>query len=205
MAYTPPVSHSVNFNLLSPYSIPAFGSVNFNLREIIEFPAVETIPLNIGTSVIGVWNDGCYILVCTTSGVEYLNSRTFDSIWYFSSTAVQSVCSNQVKVCFGTVSSGLYYNDVPKTIGDLGDNFLAGCKKADNITSSGISDICTTGLGFFCGGENGVDILINDGLSDLRTFCQLTCSGVNSVAYSFDTETYYWSTTSLAYCADTCV
>ena len=165
---------------------------------------IVNIPLNIGNNVLDIWNDGCYLLICTNSGVEYLNSRTFGSIWYFSSTVVRSVCSDQEKACFGTISSGIYYCNVPKTIGDLGDNFLASCKKITMLTSSGINDICTTSGGFFVGGNNGVDILTTSSGSDLEVSCQLTCSGVNSVAFSFDTETYYWSTASKAYCADTC-
>ena len=167
--------------------------------------SVTTISLNIGTNVLDIWNDGCYVLVCTTSGVEYLNNKTLDSVWYFGSTIVQSVCSDQVKICFGTTSSGFYYNDVPTTTGTLGDNFLTGCKKVDSIMSSGISDICTTVSGFFSGGEKGVDIVTNSGTNNLKVTCQLTCSGVNSVAYSYDTGTYYWSTASTAYCADSCV
>lgn len=166
---------------------------------------VESIPLNIGKNVLDVWNDGCYLIVCTDQGVEYLNGNTFGSIWYFSSTIVQSVCSNQAKVCFGTISSGIYYNNVPKKIGNLGNNFLANCKKIEYLTSSGINDICTTVSGFFFGGESGVDIITNEGINDLRLTCQLTCSGVNSVAYSEDTGTYYWSTAVTTYRADTCV
>lgn len=202
MSYIPPAGNIINFNLTGIYTIPVGNEIGFNL--VSEY-GVTTIPLNIGTNVIDICNDGCCLLVCTDKGVEYLNNKTFDSIWYFSSTIIQSVCSNQVKVCFGTVSSGFYYNDVPTTTGTLGDNFLAGCKKVTHLTSSGISDICTACSGFFSGGEKGVDIITNEGINDLRVTCQLTCSGVNSVAYSEDTETYYWSTASTAYCADTCV
>jgi len=183
-------------------------SFNFGAQEEQDSRIID-IPLTIGSGVLDVWNDGCYILVCTNSGVEYLNSRTFDSIWYFNSDIIKSVCSNQEKVCFGTVSSGIYYCDAPTSTGTLGDTFLAGCKKVTELTSSGISDICsvitTTSYGFFSGGENGVDIFMNSGVNDLEVTCQLTCSGVNSVAYSVDTETYYWSTATTAYSADTCV
>jgi hypothetical protein len=165
---------------------------------------IVDIPLNIGNNVLDIWYDGCYILVCTTSGVECLNSRTLESIWYFNSTIVQSTCSNREIVCFGTICSGVYYNDFPKAIEDLGD-FLAGCSSVSDLTSSGINDICTTFSGFFVGGENGVDILTTNSGLVLDVSCQLACSGVNNVAYSCDTETYYWSTASKAYCADVCV
>jgi hypothetical protein len=204
MSYTPPAENSINFNLIGQYLIPDGDAVNFDLKEAAKQVFID-IPLNIGTNVLDIYYDGCYILVCTDQGVEYLNSRAFESIWYFSSTIVQSVCSNQIKVCFGTVSSGFYYKDVPKIIGNLGNNFLAGCNIIDNLTSSGITDICVTELGFFVGGEGGVDSVINHGVDELKTDCQLTCFGVNSVAYSVNTETYYWSTVNKAYCADTCV
>ena len=164
---------------------------------------IVNVPLNIGTRVLDIWDDGCYILVCTNSGVECLNSRTLESVWYFDSFIVKTICSNQETVCFGTISSGVYYDDFPSLIGEL-DNFLADCKKATELTSSCINDICCTDDGFFLGGDSGVDVLINYGADELKTDCQLTCSGVNSVAYSFDTETYYWSTVDKAYCADTC-
>jgi hypothetical protein len=181
----------------------------FGAEEEQQDSRITDLSLNIGNNVLDIYYDYCYVLVCTTSGVECLNSRTFDSVWYFDSTIVKSVCSNQDKVCFGTISSGIYYSDFPRTVGDAGDNFLASCKKVTELTSSGISDICsvvtTTNSGFFSGGEKGVDIFMYDEVNDLKVSCQLTCSGVNSVAYSVDTETYYWSTVNKAYCADTCV
>lgn len=168
------------------------------------FSGIVTIPLNIGNNVLDIYYDGCYVLTCTNSGVECLNSRTLESIWYFNTTIVQSTCSNQEIVCFGTVCSGVYYDDFPKVVGNAG-NFLAGCKKVDNLTSSGIVDICATSNGFFVGGESGVDILTASSGLDLEVTCQLTRSGVSSVAYSVDTGIYYWSTANTAYCADTCV
>lgn len=162
------------------------------------------ISLNIGTNVLDIWYDGCYILVCTNSGVECLNSRTLGSIWYFDSTMIRTVCSNQTIVCFGTVASGVYYDDFPRNINNLG-NFLASCNGVNDLTSGGISDICTTSGGFFVGGESGVDILTTGSGLFLEVTCQLTCPGVNSVAYSEDTGIYYWSTANKAYCADTCV
>lgn len=203
MAYTSPSGNTINFNLAGLYVSPAGNVINFDLREIVE-QVLSDITLNIGTNVLDVWYDGCYILTCTTSGVECLNSRTLESIWYFSTAVVQSVCSNQEIVCFGTTGSGVYYNDFSKNIGDLGD-FLAGCSGVNDLTSSIISDICTTSGGFFVGGEGGVDILITTSGLVLEVDCQLTCSGVNSVAYSIDSGTYYWSTASKAYCADTCI
>lgn len=165
---------------------------------------IVDIPLNIGNNILDVWNDGCYILVCTNYGVECLKNRTFESVWYFDSTIVRAVCSNQTIVCFGTASSGVYYDDFPGGINDLGD-FLAGCSTVSGLTSGGINDICTTSSGFFVGGCNGVDILTTSSGLILEVTCQLTCSGVNSVAYSVDTGTYYWSTAITAYCADTCI
>jgi hypothetical protein len=200
----------------TPYCSPSSGIANLEgfifhtttSGDAYYFPlpliGLSDIPLNIGKNVLDIWYDGCYILVCTDSGVECLNSRTLGSIWYFGSTAVRAVCSNQTIVCFGTTCSGIYYNDFPRNINNLG-NFLAGCKKIDDLTSSGITNICTTVNGFFVGGENGVDILITSSGLNLEVTCQLTCSGVNSVAYSTDTGMYYWSTASKAYCADTCV
>lgn len=203
MSYILPAGNSINFNLIGQYLVPDGDAINFDLKEAAKQVFVD-IPLNIGDNVLDIWYDGCYILVCTTSGVECLNSRTFESIWYFNSIIVQSTCSDQEIVCFGTVCSGIYYNDFPRVVGDAG-NFLAGCKKIDDLTSSGITDICTTSDGFFAGGENGVDILTTSSGLNLEVTCQLTCSGVNSVAYSEDTGIYYWSTVSTAYCADTCV
>jgi len=165
---------------------------------------IGDLPLNIGDNVLDIYYDSCYILVCTTSGVECLNSRTFESIWYFDSEEVKAVCYNGEKVCFGTISNGVYYSDFPNLVGKL-DNFLAGCKNIAKLTSSNISDICVTELGFFIGGNIGVDSVINYGIDELKTDCQSTCSGVNSVAYSVDTGVYYWSTASISYCSDTCV
>ena len=164
---------------------------------------VIDIPLTIGSGVLDIWYDGCYILVCTTSGVECLNSRTFESIWYFDTVIVQTVCSNQKIVCFGTTCSGVYYDCFPIIVGTLGSNFLSSCKQLNNLISSEVVDMCTTSSGFFIGGDGGVDVLTtsNSG-SDLEITCQLTCFGVNSVAYSYDTDTYYWSTATTAYCAD---
>jgi hypothetical protein len=142
MAYTSPIGNAINFNLIGQYSAPAKDEVNFNLREIAE-QVFSDISLNVGTNVLDVWYDGCYILICTTSGVECLNSRTLGSIWYFDSTVVKTVCSNQTIVCFGTVSSGVYYNDFPRNINNLG-NFLASCSGVADLTSSGINGICTT-------------------------------------------------------------
>jgi len=187
------------------YTTSGVLTLGFNYSNNVCFiPCLNDIPLNIGTNILDICYDGCYILVCTNSGVECLNSRTFESIWYFNSTIVQSTCSNQEIVCFGTVCSGVYYNDFPRAIENLG-NFLAGCKKVDNLTSSGIVDICTTSNGFFVGGESGVDILTASSGLDLEVTCQLTCSGINSVAYSVDTGIYYWSTANTVYRADTCV
>ena len=185
------------------------GNLDFDFgAEEGQDSRIIDISLNIGINVLDIYYDSCYVLVCTTSGVECLNSRTFDSVWYFDSTIVKSVCSNQDRVCFGTISSGIYYSDFPRTVGDVGDNFLATCKKVSNLTSSEISDICsvvtTTSSGFFSGGESGVDIFMDSGVNDLEVTCQLTCSGVNSVAYSVDTGMYYWSTATIAYSADTC-
>jgi hypothetical protein len=154
----------------TPYCSPSSGIANLEgfifhtttSGDAYYFPlpliGLSDIPLNIGKNVLDIWYDGCYILVCTDSGVECLNSRTLGSIWYFGSTAVRAVCSNQTIVCFGTTCSGIY-----------------------------------------------VDILITSSGLNLEVTCQLTCSGVNSVAYSTDTGMYYWSTASKAYCADTCV
>jgi len=136
--------------------------------------AFVDVPLNIGTDVLSIWYDGCYILVCTISGVECLNSRTFESVWYFDSTVVKVACSNLAIVCFGTISSGIYYSDFPTDISDLGD-VLSSCSNVGDLTSSCISDICTTvGSGFFAGGENGVDILVSSDLNELSVNCQLT-------------------------------
>lgn len=203
MSYVSPNGNAINFNLIGQYSAPDQDKINFNLREVIG-QVFSDILLNIGTNVLDVWYDGCYILTCTNSGVECLNSKTFESIWYFNTTVVQAVCSNQEIVCFGTICSGVYYNDFPKTIGDAG-NFLASCNIVNNLTSSGITDICVSLLGFFVGGDDGVDVLTTNSGLNLEVTCQLTCSGVNSVAYSVNTETYYWSTASKAYYADTCV
>lgn len=168
-------------------------------------PRIVDVSLNIGGAVLDIWDDNnCYLLVCTVSGAECLNSTTFGSMWYFTSTIIQSICSNQEKVCFGTISSGIYYKDFPESSGDLGGGFLDGCAKITTLTSNNVSDICTTASGFFVGGESGVDILTTSSELDLEVTCQLTCSGVNSVAYSVDTGMYYWSTANIAYCADTC-
>ena len=167
---------------------------------------VINISLTVGSGVLDIWYDDYYILICTTSGVECLNGRTFESIWYFNSTIVCSTCSNQNIVCFGTTYSGIYYNYLPTTTGTLGNNFLGSCKQVNKLTSSGITSMCTTSDGFFVGEDGGVNILTtsNSGLN-LEVICQLTCSGVNSVAYSIDTDTYYWSTASKVYCANTCI
>ena len=160
---------------------------------------IVDIPLNIGINVLDIWYDGCYILVCTDLGVECLNSRTFDSIWYFSTATVQTICSNQEIVCFGTVSSGIYYNDFPTSTGTLGD-FLSTCYVVSGTVSNNITDIYTTISGFFVGGDNGVDVLTGSG-TNLEVSYQLVCSGTNSVAYSTSTDTYYWSTAVTAYSA----
>ena len=205
MVYIAPLGNVINFDLVDAYLIPDGDAINFDLKEVVEQVLID-VSLNIGDNVLDVWNDGCYILVCTDQGVECLNSRTLESIWYFNTTIVQSTCSNQEIVCFGTVSSGIYYSDFPRAIEDLGNIFLGAQKKVNDLMSSGISDICTTvGSGFFAGGENGVDILVSSDLNELSVSCQLTCSGVNSVAYSIDTGIYYWSTASTVYSADTCV
>jgi hypothetical protein len=165
-------------------------------------PRIIDVPLNIGGAVLDIWDDNnCYLLVCTVSGVECLNSTTFGSMWYFTSTIIQSICSNQEKVCFGTVSSGIYYKDFPESSGDLGGGFLDSCAKITTLTSIGISDICTTVSGFFSGGENGIDIITNSGISDLIINNQLICSGTNNVLYSTNTGVYYWSTVSTTYSA----
>jgi hypothetical protein len=158
---------------------------------------IVDIPLNVGADVLDVWNDGCYILVCTNSGVECLNSRTFESIWYFNSTIVRAVCSNQEAVCLGTICSGVYYSDFPKAIEDLGD-FLSSCNVVSSTVSNSIADICTTVSGFFVGGDSGVDILVGSG-TDLKINHQATYSVTNSVAYSVSTEIYYWATASTIY------
>ena len=168
---------------------------------------IVDISLNIGSNVLDICYDNYYVLVCTNSGVECLNCNTFESIWYFNSTIVCSICYNynQDIVCFGTICSGVYYNYFPIITGNLGDNFLGGCKQVNNLISNEITSMCTTSGGFFVGESYGVDVLVpsSSGLN-LKVLCQLTCSDVNSVAYSIDTETYYWSTASKVYCANTC-
>ena len=203
MAYVVPDGNAINFNLSGLYSTPGGNLIGFNLGEESEQGFVD-IPLNIGTNVLDIYYDSCYVLVCTTSGVECLDSRTLSSVWYFNSTIVKSVCSDQSVVCFGTTSSGIYYNDFPGDTNDLGD-FLSSCTSVEDLTSSCINDICTTvGSGFFAGGENGIDILVSSDLNELSVSCQLTCSGVNSVACSENTGTYYWSTENAVYSSDTC-
>ena len=131
-----------------------------------------------------------------------MNSRTFESVWYFESTIIQSICSNQERVCFGTVSSGFYYNDTPVIVGHLTD-FLEDCDRVSGLLSTSISDICTTSSGFFIGGDGGVNSANNFG-SGLKVRYYIVCSGVIGVEYSYETDTYYWATANKVYCADTC-
>ena len=206
MAYTAPLGNVINFDLVDSYLIPDGDVINFDLREVIKQTFID-ISLNIGINVLDICYSDYYVLVCTNSGVECLNGRTFESIWCFDSTIIRSTCynCNQDIVCFGTTCSGVYYNYFPTTTGILGSNFLGSCKQVNNLISNKITSMCTTSSGFFVGEDGGVNVLVtsNSGLN-LEVTCQLTCSGVNSVAYSYDTETYYWSTASKVYCANTC-
>ena len=145
------------------YTTSGVLTLGFNYSNNVCFiPCLNDIPLNIGTNILDICYDGCYILVCTNFGVECLNSRTFESIWYFNSEIIKTVCCKSDKVCFGTICSGVYYNDFPNKIGYL-EGFLLKCNTVSGILSNNIEDIYATSSGFFIGGCSGVSSTVFDG------------------------------------------